>query len=86
MLGTASPRTLSWVFEHWAETVGEEIAGIIRPEKIQGDALVASAGSSAWASHARTIAQEVLDRVRAIVGSEAPSRLVVRVRNATSSP
>ena len=79
-LGTASPRALSWVFDHWSEAAGEEVSRHARPERIDGETLFVSVDSPAWASRLRTVAPKVLERIGQLAGDNAPSQLVVRVR------
>ena len=79
-LGIAKPSSLASVFDRWAEAVGEIVNAHVRPEKMDGDALVVSADSPVWASHVQTIAPELIERFRQILGPDAPSRVVVRVR------
>ena len=79
-LGTAAPDVLSAVFEGWEGTVGQELAAHARPERIEGEVLVVSVDSPALASHLRTIAPRVIERLREATGSDGLSRLVIRVR------
>lgn len=79
-LGTGPPDTLAAVFSRWPETVGEAVAGHTRPERIDGETLVVSVDSPAWASHLRTLAPKVISRLRDATGPDGPSRLVVRVK------
>ena len=85
-LGTGPPDTLSVVFSRWSETVGEAVAAHTRPERIDGEALVVSVDSPAWASHLQTLAPKVISQLRDATGSNGPSRLVVRVRAAKKAP
>jgi predicted nucleic acid-binding Zn ribbon protein len=85
-LGTAAPDALSAVFSRWAETVGEDVAAHTRPERIDGEALVVSVDSPAWASHLRTLAPRVISQLRDATGSDGVSRIVVRVKPAKKGP
>ena len=85
-LGTASPDTLAVVFSRWPEVVGEAIAAHARPEKLDGEALVVSVDSPAWASHLRTLAPRVVSHLRGATGSDRPSRLVIRVKVPKKAP
>lgn len=85
-LGTGTPDTLSVVFSRWSEAVGEAVAAHTRPERIDGEALVVSVDSPAWASHLQTLAPKVISQLRDATGSNGPSRLVVRVRAAKKAP
>ena len=79
-IGTADPRTLSVVFEDWPATAGDQISRHSRPERIVAGTLYVSADSPAWASRLKTVAPNLLARIRQLEGAEAPSRVVVRVR------
>jgi predicted nucleic acid-binding Zn ribbon protein len=79
-LGMPVPETISSVFGDWPELVGADLARHVHPEKIDGEALVVSADSPAWASHLRTIAPVLVERLRDRIGPDAPSRFVIRVR------
>jgi len=80
-LEAGSPEVLSTIFTRWAELVGEQTAEHTWPERLDGDALVVSVDSVAWASHVRTVAPGILELLRSRVnGNEAPVRVVVRVR------
>jgi len=81
-LGTGPLDVLSIVFARWSETVGEGVAEHVRPERLEGDALVVSVDSGAWASHLRTRATEVLSALREATGPSCPTRLVIRVKSA----
>jgi predicted nucleic acid-binding Zn ribbon protein len=79
-IGTAPPETLGHIFSRWAETVGETVAAHVRPERIEGDALVVAVDSPAWASHLRTHATDLLGKLSDVAGEAAPTSLVIRVR------
>jgi predicted nucleic acid-binding Zn ribbon protein len=85
-MGTAPPETLGQIFSRWAETVGETVAAHVRPERIEGDALVVAVDSPAWASHLKTHAPDLLGKLSAVAGEGAPSSLVIRVRAAGRRP
>jgi predicted nucleic acid-binding Zn ribbon protein len=79
-LGTAPPRTLSWVFEHWPEVAGDTISRHAKPDRIEDRTLFVSADSPAWASRLKTVAPRVLEQIASVAGERAPLRLSVRVR------
>jgi predicted nucleic acid-binding Zn ribbon protein len=85
-LGTGSPDTLSVVFSHFDEAVGETVAAHTRPERIDGDALVVSVDSPAWASHLRTLAPRVIGQLHDATRSAVVSRLVIRVKPPKKGP
>jgi predicted nucleic acid-binding Zn ribbon protein len=74
--------TVSSVFDDWPAVVGDDLGRHVRPEKIDGESLVVSADSPAWATHFRTIAPVLVERLRDRIGPDAPSRFVIRVRPA----
>jgi predicted nucleic acid-binding Zn ribbon protein len=78
-LGTAPPQTLSVVFARWGEAAGESVAGHVQPERIEGNSLIVSAESPAWASHLRTLAPGILARLRELAGDDVPDRIAIRV-------
>jgi predicted nucleic acid-binding Zn ribbon protein len=78
-IGTAPPAALGQIFSRWAETVGESLASHVRPDRIDGDALVVTVDSPAWASHLRTHAPELLAKLSDVVDVGAPTSLVIRV-------
>jgi len=78
-MGTAPPATLGHIFSRWTETVGEAVASHVRPDRIDGDALVVTVDSPAWASHLRTYAPELLAKLSDVAGVGAPTSLVIRV-------
>jgi predicted nucleic acid-binding Zn ribbon protein len=85
-LGTGSPEALSVVFSHFEEAVGAAVAAHTRPERIDGDALVVSVDSPAWASHLRTLAPTVIGQLREATRSTVVSRLVIRVKPPKKGP
>jgi predicted nucleic acid-binding Zn ribbon protein len=85
-LGTAPPDTLSTVFSRWPELVGESLAAHARPEKLDGEALVVSVDSPAWASHLRTLAPRVVGQLNTAIGSSEVSRIVIRVKVPKKAP
>ncbi|MGO9341415.1 MAG: DciA family protein [Acidimicrobiales bacterium] len=85
-MGTAPPATLGHIFSRWAETVGETVASHVRPDRIDGDALVVTVDSPAWASYLRTHAPELLAKLSGAAGLGAPTSLVIRVARAPGRP
>lgn len=81
-MGTATPDTLAHVFSRWTEIVGETVAAHARPERIDGDALVVTVDSPAWASYLRTGAVGLLSELSDATGQGSLTRLVIRVRAA----
>jgi predicted nucleic acid-binding Zn ribbon protein len=85
-LGTGPPDALSAIFSRWSEVVGEDVAAHARPERLDGEALVVSVDSPAWASHLRTLAPRVISQLNDATGSDQVSRLVVRVKVPKKAP
>jgi predicted nucleic acid-binding Zn ribbon protein len=78
---SASPATMEAVFTRWTEIAGEELAGHVRPLRIDGSALVVAADHPAWATRARMQAGPILAQVEAL-GDRAFERLEVVVERA----
>ena len=70
---------LTVVFGSWAEVVGEDLAAHSRPTAINGDRLVVTCDSSAWASEFRWLEKQVLDRLAEVTGTSRTSAITVRV-------
>ena len=75
---SASPATMEAVFTRWTEIAGAELAGHVRPVRIDGDALVVAADHPAWATRARMQSGLILAQVEAL-GDRAFERLEVVV-------
>ncbi len=75
---SASPATMEAVFSRWTEIVGAELAGHVRPVRVDGRTLVVSVEHPAWATRARMQAGPILARVEAL-GQTALERLEVVV-------
>ena len=80
-LGGPRPDVLTALFGRWASIVGETMAAHVRPTRLHDGALVVACDHPAWATQVRTLAAEILARVREACGADdAPDRIEVRVR------
>ena len=61
----------------WAEIVGAEIAGHVRPVTFEGTVLSVQADSTAWATQIRLLTSTLLGRIEAVVGAGIVTDLVV---------
>ena len=79
-LGLDAASTAMELQASWAEIVGEEVAAHSSPDVLRGRTLDVGVDSPAW-SHALTLrSDEILVRLRAALGSAAPSELRFRLR------
>ncbi len=85
-IGTAPPAALGQIFRDGPSAVGETVASHVRPDRIDGDALVVTVDSPAWASHLRTHAPELLAKLSEVVHEGAPASLVIRVGRGRGRP
>jgi predicted nucleic acid-binding Zn ribbon protein len=69
--------TLGRLARHWDEVVGSKLAAETWPAALDDAALVVAASSSAWATQARFLAEEIRRRAAHLTGS--PGIRVVRV-------
>ena len=72
---------LTAVFGSWADVVGEDLAAHSRPAAVDGDRLVVTCDSSAWASEFRWLERQVLERLADRTGSSRISAITVRVES-----
>ena len=76
-LGRFGPAAgMAVIVEAWPEAVGPEIARNAWPSRVGRDGtLNVAASSSAWAFELAQLAPEILDRLRAALGGDAPRAL-----------
>ena len=74
-----SPLTMELVFSRWEELAGTELAGHLRPVRLQNSTLVVGADHPAWATRARLESAHLLARVRAL-GDTTIERIEVVVQ------
>jgi predicted nucleic acid-binding Zn ribbon protein len=78
-LGFDATRILTRVVESWEEIVGADAALHVRPAAIRGAVLEAEADSSVWVQTLRLRSPQVLARLAAVLGPEAPRELWIRI-------
>lgn len=78
-LGAPSVDVVVLVHERWADLVGPEVAGHVRPVAIEAGRLKVVADGPAWASHLRWSEAEVLGRLTDLLGPDQVTGLSVRV-------
>jgi predicted nucleic acid-binding Zn ribbon protein len=76
-----SARVVGALFTRWEELVGPAMASHVRPLRIDGTTLICSADHQAWATQAKHLSAQILERLSAEL-DDAPcvERLDVRVR------
>ena len=79
-LGSTSPRSSVAVFKQWEQIVGTAVAAHATPVEMGREALVVVVDHPAWATQLRGLSTEILSKVAAASGEEAPATLRVRVR------
>ena len=75
--GWSADVTVGSVMGRWAEIVGAEIAGHVRPVTFEGTVLSVQADSTAWATQIRLLTSSLLGRIEAVVGAGIVTDLVV---------
>jgi predicted nucleic acid-binding Zn ribbon protein len=75
---SASPATMEVVFARWGEVVEGDLAGHVRPLRVDGQTLVVAADHPAWATRTRLQSTQILARVHAL-GDTPITRLEVLV-------
>ena len=78
-LGLEEAARIVRVAERWEEAVGPEVALHCQPVALRGATLEASVDSSAWCQQLRLMSPEILAGLRRVFGSDAPTRLHLRV-------
>lgn len=66
---------LGAVQRRWPEVVGEQAARFTVPVKLEEGELRVRCVSSVWASELLAMSGHVLDRLRSVIGDQAPTRL-----------
>jgi predicted nucleic acid-binding Zn ribbon protein len=75
--GWSADVTVGSVMGRWAEIVGPDIAGHVRPVTFEGSVLSVQADSTAWATQIRLLTSSLLGRIEAVVGAGVVTELVV---------
>ena len=78
-LGFESTRVLTRIVEHWETIAGQDVARHARPAAIRGQVLEVEAEASVWVQTLRLRAPEILGRLAAALGAEAPRELWIRI-------
>jgi predicted nucleic acid-binding Zn ribbon protein len=78
-LGLDAAREAFRIGELWEEAVGPEVASHCRPVAVRGDVLEAEVDSSVWCQQLQMEREQLLESLRAILGSGAPTDLRFRV-------
>jgi predicted nucleic acid-binding Zn ribbon protein len=78
-IGASTSARVSRIAQHWEEAVGKEIAQHCRPTGLRGDVLEATVDSSVWCQQLQLRGPEILEALRAVLPTEAPSELWFRV-------
>jgi predicted nucleic acid-binding Zn ribbon protein len=78
-LGGPTADTVTALFSHWSEIVGEQIADHSRPVSLSGTTLVVAVDDPAWGSQLRWMESDLSERLTASLG-EPVTAIEVRVR------
>jgi predicted nucleic acid-binding Zn ribbon protein len=78
-LGAAPSESITTVIEAWPELVGPEIAQRSHPRRLEESTLFVAADDPSLVSHLAWQEPSLLEAVRALLGSEQPTRLDVTI-------
>lgn len=78
-LGHRGTSTSMRIAACWEEVVGSEMAAHSRPSALRGRILEVTVDSSVWSQHLQLRRSEILEGLRAALGSSAPADLRFRV-------
>jgi predicted nucleic acid-binding Zn ribbon protein len=79
-LAQAAPKTpLAALQSTWAEVVGARIAAVASPVSERGGEVTVSCSDSVWAQELDLMQSQLLERLRARLGEQAPASLRFRV-------
>ena len=78
--GVADATLLATVFNRWEEVVGPVVAAHTRPLSLSRGVLLVAVDDPAWATQLKYLGASVVERFAELVGSDAITRLEVRVR------
>jgi predicted nucleic acid-binding Zn ribbon protein len=79
-LAQAAPKTrLAALQAAWAETVGERVADAAHPVAERAGTVTVSCTDPVWAQELDLMQEQLLDRLRARLGEDAPQTLRFRV-------
>jgi len=77
-----SAQTMELVFTRWDEVAGEELAGHVRPMRLQNSTLVIGADHPIWATRARMASERILLRLHEL-GDTSIQRVEVVVQRSS---
>jgi predicted nucleic acid-binding Zn ribbon protein len=81
-LQRAAPQTsLAALQAGWAEAVGERVAAAAEPVSERGGTVVVRCADTVWAEELELMQDQLLERLRARLGDQAPKRLRFRVED-----
>jgi predicted nucleic acid-binding Zn ribbon protein len=84
-LAQAAPKTpLAALQVAWAEAVGERIAAVAQPVAERGGEATVSCTDSVWAQELDLMQDQLLERLRELLGEQAPRSLRFRVEDVRS--
>jgi predicted nucleic acid-binding Zn ribbon protein len=75
--GWQRPLANARVFAEWAALVGHDVAAHCTPSTLRGGELRITAESTAWATQLRLLSAAMLQRLRAELGPDVVSRLII---------
>ena len=78
-LGLGGASAAFRIAELWPEAVGQEIARHCRPVIVRGGVLEAEVDSSVWCQQLQMQRPQLLEKLREVLGEDAPSDLRFRV-------
>lgn len=79
-LGLDGPSAAVRIAERWPEVVGADTAAHCAPHLVRGTTLEIEADSSVWVQTLRLRAPQIVERLAAVFGAEAPGEIFVRLR------
>ncbi len=81
----AAPRTgLAAVQGAWSQTVGERLASVATPVSERAGTLTIECADAVWAQELDLMQTQLLERLRAELGEQAPSALRFRLKGDTT--
>ena len=79
-LGAPGADALATVFTRWSDVVGPMVSAHTQPISLRGGVLVVAVDDPTWATQLRYLGASVVERLAALLGEGAITRLEVRVR------
>ena len=78
-IGAGDSARVMRIADCWEEAVGAEIAAHCRPTALRGSLLEVTVDSSVWCQQLQLRGPEILEALRAVLSTDAPSELWFRV-------